>query len=42
MKFLIASDVHGSSYYACKIIDLAKKEGADKIILLGDIFNHGP
>ena len=42
MKFLIASDVHGSYYYAKKLVDAANSEGVDKIILLGDIFNHGP
>ena len=42
MKFLIASDIHGSSYYTDKILEVAKNENADKIILLGDIFNHGP
>ncbi len=42
MKFLIASDVHGSAFYAQKIIERFKAENADKIILLGDIYNHGP
>ena len=42
MKFIIASDIHGSKYYAEKIIQIKEKERADKIILLGDIFNHGP
>ncbi|MBO7344793.1 MAG: phosphodiesterase [Clostridia bacterium] len=42
MKFLIASDIHGSKYYAEKIVELKKKEKADKIIVLGDIYNHGP
>ncbi len=42
MKFLIASDVHGSAYFAQEIVDAAKREKADKIILLGDIYNHGP
>jgi putative phosphoesterase len=42
MKFLIASDIHGSAYYTQKIIDLASNEQVDKIVLLGDIFNHGP
>lgn len=42
MKFLIASDIHGSAYYTEKVIKRAKAENADKIILLGDIFNHGP
>ena len=42
MKYLIASDVHGSAYYADKIVERAKAENADLIILLGDIYNHGP
>ncbi|MBO5285719.1 MAG: phosphodiesterase [Clostridia bacterium] len=42
MKFLIASDIHGSAYYTEKVLERAKAENADKIILLGDIFNHGP
>ena len=42
MKYLIASDIHGSSYYAKKVVEKFTEEKADKIILLGDIFNHGP
>ena len=42
MKFLIASDLHGSSEYCKKIIDVFKLEKADKLVLLGDIYNHGP
>ena len=42
MKFLIASDLHGSAYYAEKIVDIMKEEKADKLIFLGDIYNHGP
>ena len=42
MKFLIASDLHGSSYYANALIKAFKEEGADKLIILGDIYNHGP
>ncbi len=42
MKFLIASDLHGSAYYAKKVVEALKKEGADKLILLGDVYNHGP
>ena len=42
MKYLIASDVHGSAYYADRIVERAKAENADLIILLGDIYNHGP
>lgn len=42
MKFLIASDVHGSAFYAEKTAQRANAENADIIVLLGDIYNHGP
>lgn len=42
MKLLIISDIHGSSYYANKILEIDKKENPDKIILLGDLYYHGP
>lgn len=42
MKVIIASDLHGSAYFAKKLVEIKNKEKADKIILLGDIFNHGP
>lgn len=42
MKYLIASDIHGSSYYANAVMQKAQEEKAEKIILLGDIYNHGP
>lgn len=42
MKYLIASDIHGSGFYAKKVLEMAQIEKADKIILLGDIYNHGP
>lgn len=42
MKFLIASDIHGSAFYVKKLLEIFKTEKADKIILLGDIYNHGP
>ncbi len=42
MKYLIASDLHGSAYYAKKLKTAFEFEGADMLILLGDIFNHGP
>lgn len=42
MKVMIASDLHGSSYFANKLVEIKQKEGVDKLILLGDIFNHGP
>ena len=42
MRILIASDLHGSAYYAEKIVQIARQEEAGKIVLLGDIYNHGP
>lgn len=42
MKIMIASDVHGSSYYAEKIKSTFEKEGAELLVLLGDIYNPGP
>ena len=42
MKILVVSDIHGSSYYANKINEIYLKERPDKIILLGDLYYHGP
>lgn len=42
MKYVIASDIHGDKIYAEKIVEIFKKEKAKKLILLGDIYNHGP
>lgn len=42
MKIFIASDIHGSAYFCEKLLDAFKREGADRILLLGDILYHGP
>lgn len=42
MKFLIASDIHGSEYYCKKLIERFYEESCDRILLLGDILYHGP
>ena len=42
MKYLVVSDIHGSNYYANKINEIYTKENPDKIILLGDLYYHGP
>ena len=42
MKFLIASDIHGSEYYCKKLVEAYKAENADRFLLLGDILYHGP
>ena len=42
MKFVIASDIHGSAYWCGKLVELIEKEQPDKILLLGDLLYHGP
>ena len=42
MKYLVVSDIHGSLYYAKKLDEIIKVENPDKIILLGDLYYHGP
>ena len=42
MKLLVISNIHGSYYYAKKILEIEKRENPDKIVLLGDLYYHGP
>ena len=42
MKWMIASDIHGSAYYCRKLLDAYMREGADRLLLLGDLLYHGP
>ena len=42
MKFVIASDIHGSAYWCRRLSDLVEKEQPHKLILLGDLLYHGP
>ena len=42
MKLMIASDIHGSAWYCEKMLEAYEREGADRLILLGDILYHGP
>lgn len=42
MKYLVVSDIHGSYYYAKKLEEIIIKENPTKIILLGDLYYHGP
>ena len=37
MKLMIASDIHGSSYYCEKLMERYEEERPEKILLLGDI-----
>ncbi len=42
MKYFIASDIHGSAYFAKKLLECFDRESADRLVLLGDILYHGP
>lgn len=42
MILVIASDIHGSATYCKKLVEVFKKEKAEKLLLLGDILYHGP
>lgn len=42
MKIMFASDIHGSYDAAKKIKNAYESEGAQKLVLLGDLLYHGP
>jgi len=42
MKWMIASDIHGSAYYCREMIKAFHEEKADRLLILGDILYHGP
>ena len=42
MKLMIASDIHGSAVYCRALTDRYREEGADRLLLLGDLLYHGP
>ena len=42
MRYIIASDIHGSALWAEKLCRVFKESGADRLILLGDLLYHGP
>ena len=42
MKYLIASDIHGSAYWAERLCTAIESEQPDRIVLLGDLLYHGP
>ena len=42
MKYFVATDIHGSAYWAKKVADKFVTSGADLLVLLGDVYNHGP
>ncbi|MGN0817646.1 MAG: phosphodiesterase [Candidatus Coproplasma sp.] len=42
MKIFFASDVHGSAKWCKEMLNAFGREGADRLVLLGDILYHGP
>ncbi len=42
MKWLIVSDIHGSAYYCRRALETFEREGAERLLLLGDVLYHGP
>ena len=42
MKIMIASDIHGAAGYCRELLAAFDREGADRLLLLGDILYHGP
>lgn len=42
MKLMIASDIHGSAFWCKRLLEAFDREGADRLLLLGDILYHGP
>lgn len=42
MRWMIASDIHGSAYYCRKLLEAFDAEQAERLLLLGDILYHGP
>ena len=42
MKYIIASDIHGSAAWCKELLSAFETENADKLILLGDLLYHGP
>lgn len=42
MKYIIASDIHGSAQFCEKLVENFRREKADRLLLLGDLLYHGP
>ncbi|MEG1612951.1 MAG: phosphodiesterase [Clostridia bacterium] len=42
MKIMLATDIHGSKYFAEKLLQLFIEEKPDKLVILGDLYYHGP
>lgn len=42
MKLMFASDIHGSLPAAERVLSLFAQSGAQWLVILGDVLNHGP
>lgn len=42
MRWLAASDLHGSATACRRVLEAFEREKADKLLLLGDLLYHGP
>ncbi len=42
MKWMIASDLHGSALTCRALFDAFDREGAERLLFLGDLLYHGP
>lgn len=42
MKWMIASDIHGSAHWCGRMLERFDREGAERLVLLGDLLYHGP
>ena len=42
MKYMFASDIHGSAYFCRKMLEAYSNEKAERLVLLGDLLYHGP
>lgn len=42
MKLMFASDIHGSAIWCERLLSAYRREGAERLCLLGDILYHGP
>ena len=42
MKYMFASDIHGSAAWCRRTLEAFDHSGAERLILLGDLLYHGP
>ena len=42
MNWMIAADLHGSGFYCRQMLAAFEREGADRLLMVGDLRYHGP